>query len=671
MKKSRFFAVHGLILALSVLALYLLPGKSAYRNFLIGIAELFALLWLLLFLSFLADILPGKKGKTRERFGLIWQAVTKDLPKTQGDAIPFGKRFLMMLLPVSGIVYMILFFGVTELFFANTNEWLFSYRSIFPVAAVFFVICILTVSVGLTVVLKSKEETGSAVFLFSSLFLAMYLQNLLLNGNGFIGGGKPEYSVLAILLNLLLWLLLCIVPFILRSRLRSKDLPVKICLGVTALLLLMQLVPLPMFFLSKKDVRTEVTEPGLIGAEQFTVSADKNVIVFIMDAYYNGFFEDYLSETPKADKLLADFTYYDNINTQALHTAFSVPYLMTASELDLSVPLRESNRMAWTGENAERFYSTVNDLGYRVYLYTDSADYAGGAENMDGKIANVDEISYTAKSDPWQTYLAMLKLSAYRYMPYFLKDFFFVYDSSQVNRFTQLYYQGMEKATNEEWARTTEEASLYGIDVYNHDYYHDLLNGLHADEEGGRIIFEHILGMHPPQLKLDGVTQATIREEEVICMEILYQYIEELQKLGLYDRTCIIVTADHGYDKPEEGDPVMLIKGFDEHGDGLRISSAPGCLQSDLLPTILDLIGSDPGIIENGTSLLKLKPGQERERLIRVFTDDPAFPPVPKCDADGTAVYNSYREYHYSGRLEEMDPEKDLVENAPIYDYWW
>lgn len=113
----------------------------------------------------------------------------------------------------------------------------------------------------------------------------------------------------------------------------------------------------------------------------------------------------------------------------------------------------------------------------------------------------------------------------------------------------------------------------------------------------------------------------------------------------------------------------MLVKPQGRTNDHLVINSAPGNLQTDLLPTILDSIGLEHEPLEY--SLMEIDENMQRERTLRIFGNSSDFPAAPKCEGVGSAEYNSYDEYKYTGRYSETDFSGIEPTKYPITDYWW
>ena len=188
-------------------------------------------------------------------------------------------------------------------------------------------------------------------------------------------------------------------------------------------------------------------------------------------------------------------------------------------------------------------------------------------------------------------------------------------------------------------------------------------------------IFQHIHGMHIPYISIhnnfvEPRADIDMNIAQEGCMEIFTNYISQLKEIGVYDNSTIILTADHGMPSSIDiGSPIMLVKPQSRTSDRLVINSAPGNLQTDLLPTILDSIGLEHKPLEY--SLMEIDEDMQRERALRMLGYSFDFPDVPKCEAIGSSRYNSYDEYKYTGRYSKTDFNSIEPTKYPITDYWW
>lgn len=126
----------------------------------------------------------------------------------------------------------------------------------------------------------------------------------------------------------------------------------------------------------------------------------------------------------------------------------------------------------------------------------------------------------------------------------------------------------------------------------------------------------HLEGAHPPysisestELVTDGSGNAIIASKG--ALNIVYEYIGQLKKMGTYDDSTIVVMADHGAPHTGISNPLLLVKPRGSTGE-LRISSAPVC-QADVIPTVL----SDLGLNQEekfGRSVYEILEGENRDR---------------------------------------------------------
>ena len=600
-------------------------------------------------------------------------ANTQDKKETGKEELPFKKRLAFAAVPIFGMLYMVAFFGIAETFFANRGEWVFTFKDIvFPGLLIFLGSAIVLTLLVSCIKGKTFEKTIIAA---ASVFAGLYIQNAFLNTVKFINGEKTVTSLGILILNIAIWGILLCVPQILYGKMKKSAMVFYAAVALAGILLAIQIAPLPFLFKPDPNAKAEEAdgvkkELRLSGDEQFVLSEDENVIVLIMDAFWNGYMDEYLENHPEAYEKLADFTYYDNMATMAMNTSTSMPYLLTASDIDFSVDLRDSNYMAWNGDNANTFYDTLHEKGFTVNLYSEGDDFCGDADNMVGKIDNVKETEFTVHTKSFATYLKMLKLSLYKYSPFAFKEFVEIAGSDEINNCSEFYYNGVKKENSDAWTEVTKTSHAFGLASTNFDYRKEMEERCEYVNDK-RIVFQHTMGMHGPHYGSSLDEEVSQQQEEEICMDIVYAYIEMLKEKGVYENTCIIVTADHGYFDLYKSAPVMLVKGKGTGGEKLAVSSAPGVLQTDLLPTILDLLGEDYKALTGGESLLRLEEGQKRLRITRQMDNKNEFPPAHKCDGIGFSIYNCYEEYQYYTRTDEIDVKNDLKIQRPIVSYWW
>lgn len=595
----------------------------------------------------------------------IYTDFFKIIKDNNADERSYIKRVGVIAIPVVSLVFMYFVFGTYELYFSNMAELKFIFADICPVS-ILFLLASIGIAFLIAFIIRGKNLDYLSIIL-SSVALLSYIQYAFLNGNTFIQGEALSIPLWLMHTSLLVWIIVPAVFCIIYKK-KNNKLFIKIASGVAAALIVIQGAALPVLLingLSEKQTRSH-SGYHLDGSKQFEVSSEGNVIVFIMDTFYTGYFEDYLENNPDAYNRYSDFIFYDNIVAEATGTTHSMPYMLTTKPVDFTMPFIESNKNAWNSDEANYFYSSMQNEGYSLRLYSDSDIYCGGAENMIGKIENITSHEFTYQTEKLPTFLSLSSLSLYRYSPYILKELFYISDVKYINEFTKS--DSIFTLDSEDHRGTTKTSSERGVAFYNDDYYAGITNGLSFTDEK-LCIFNHIQGIHEPYYNERGEVE-TFSEATTGCMRIFDDYINQLKEAGVYDNSTIILTADHGISIGYlDSSAIMLVKPAGRKGDKLVVDSSPGVLQADLIPTILDCSGIAH---ENlGYSLLDLDENTKRTRKIRVLKFDNQFPRVPKCNTYGYSVVNCYYDYEFDCHWKDISDDEAPSNIQPVTDYWW
>lgn len=580
----------------------------------------------------------------------------------------YANRVKRIICPFIYIGFVGCFSSVYEIYYSNIEEWSFTDRAVL-VPALFSCCLIILIGFILAALLKGKSLNRLSLVL-SSICVLSYLQYVILNGKLFIRGSYLESGWLILIINCIVWT----VGIAFSLLIKVDDGRVKLSSYLVVFLLLIQIPVVPTLFVKyqmSKD--TSAKEYDLDFSEQYMVGSEENVVVLILDAFYAGFFDDLYASNPEYTYALSDFIYYDNINTKTCCTALTMPEMLTAKDYDNTVSLPVSNANAWNSDTASYFYDNLHNDGYSVRFYTADTLYCGGAENMIGKIDNVVELGAVRSATSWPVYKEMLKLSLFKMAPFSIKNAFCVLDSSYINANSEY---GTAFDISDDVANATARAVDCGAVFFNNAYYSGLQKGLNADKYKKCVIFQHLYGMHekfeylrdldyPVGADSDG-TKALLG-----CIVLVKSYLNELERLGVYDNSTVIITADHGVGDVNAARPIFFIKPKNYRSDGLVIKNAPGDVGDDLLPTILDCIGYDIPDIYDGMSVLSIDEDMKRERIIRMYDYSPLYKAAKKCNGMGDSELNIYKEYRYEGNLKDYDFTNAEYTICPVIDYWW
>lgn len=557
----------------------------------------------------------------------------KDLIKKMG--ITFLVSFLF--------TFMLLIFGPAEIFFANVTEFQFVYGEFAGYMAAFAVIG----AVILTALLSFLPDRLYRI-LISFVFgvsIAGYLQVMFLNKNLDLLGVNPEGYKTGFgqsAGNLIIWL--TVISCVVILSFWKKDLWKKAVAALSAFLLCIQLVALISLIATAKEEAYRYPEGGyhLSGEDQFTVSADKNVIVLILDYFSNQYLEPLESAYPGATDFLHDFTYYSNMDCTYFGTFPSLPHMLTGNKVDMSCTINEWCQQIWNSQKTESFYNMLRERNYKANVYTPDANILCGLndpELLNGRLSNVVNSAQDIDIFYKLLFKTLFKMSGYRMFPDLAKPYFY----ANIDEYADIVSVKENK-----------------INHNNYEFYEELLEkGLTADKTSNYYIVQHLMGPHLYTTDETGhyKEESTLEETAKGCMVIVEEYLNQLKALDVYDDATIIITADHG--GPYDSQVIFYMKEPGETHEASPVTDAPVSFL-EFLPTIAEAAGGDKS--EFGQSVHDFAAGEQRERTVWLRMYDAGFPPVPCYTGDKNGESNVYYGYSYTGDIEALLKQ---TENGP------
>lgn len=525
-------------------------------------------------------------------------------------------------------------FGPTELFFANYKTfgvifaefgWRFlTYGSLFA--------GILTVLFLFLPHLLQKILLCT-IWIFS---LCGYVQTMFLNTNlNQIGATLDGYipSTQTILKNFMIWgaiLLLCCA--ILISSRRNWKKPVFL---TSFVLLATQAVAYSTLILSAPEDSVEyiASEYYLSGEEQYTVSSKENVIVFILDTLSNTHLSFAEEVYPDLKETLHDFTYYSNTDCNYVGTFPSVAHILTGYDLAPELKVNDWLYDVWNCDATNRYYDTLHAAGYKVHSYVIEPSILVGTHSLsllEGKIDNLTNQTQNFQVNHELLYQTLLEMSCYRFMPDYFKPYFDVPNTQYTSIVT--YPENI-------------------IDYGNPEYYASLCEKeLTVNDDNNYLIFQHLNGIH--ELINDAncvrTKSGTLPDTIKGIFTMLEEYLIQLEELGVYDNSTIIITADHGTHAYPQS--VFFIKHANEHHDKLQITDAPITLD-ELAPTIAEITTGEHDYL--GKTIYDFESGEKRERTLYIGTHSSNYPDVKRYDDAPNGSHNIYNLYTYTGNLDD------------------
>lgn len=554
----------------------------------------------------------------------------------------FGISFLVCFL----FTFMLMIFGPAEIFFANVAEFKFVYGEFVWILTGMAVISALIVGLVITFIPeKIRKILWSVIF---GISVAGYAQVMFINeGLDLLGMNPDGYQVQMgqAVINLLVWLVI-IGAVVVLAFWKEKIWRSVLCFGAFFLIFI-QATAWVSLMVSAEDVAYEYEEGAwyISGENQYTVSANDNVIVFVLDYFSNQYVEPVLEQYPDLFDCLKDFTYYNNTDCTYFGTYPSLIHTLSGNAPEPQLPINDWCKKAWESDRTQGFYQALREQNYVSNVYTPDKNMLcgmNGVEILDGTFSNLTNGGQDFTVNYKLLTKTMIKMSGYRMFPYVLKPYL---------------YGNMEDYSavivpKDNWVRHQ-----------NYDFYQGLLDKrLTVDEESNYYIVQHLMGTHEHTTTEDGhyLRESTREATAKGCMVIVEEYLNQLKELGVYNDATIIITSDHG--GPRDSQVIFFMKNPGETHDAYVETSAPISLL-DYQATIAKAVGIDEK--PYGVAVGDIPEDMVRPRTVWVRLYQDSLPSVPKYTGEGDGVSNAYCGFTYTGDIDDLferyDAGPDMV----------
>lgn len=468
--------------------------------------------------------------------------------------------------------------GPTELYAYNIGDFFFSYLDMFPMLCMGAII-LFTVVVVITANVLSDREFNMLTTFVSLVCIIGYIQSMFFNGKmTIIDGAINKWSAGIYIINTIIWGILFAIG--LWGYYKSGISWGRRVRYICNVIVMIQIVAL-CFILATTDVirnqNYELTTKG-----EFELSRNRNVIVFILDAYDVQMLNKVIQYDQTYLAPLKDFTYYNNVTSMADATDGSLPYILTG--IDTSEKNADGVNKDWYRDT--HFLRDIANKGYGIRILTE-CKYV---EGLDKKIIdNYNNDGYCIL-DGDKTVATFLKAMRYKYAPYLLK-----------NRY---------KYEDYEFTNTIIDTNIYvfGMD----DKFNDRLmdEGVSLVEDSNQLRIYHLYGAHAPYyLNEDAVVDYNNSDPIAQwkgCIKIVYNYINQLKLEGIYDNSSIIIMADHGLNRSQrsaldnagisynegKSNPILFIKPANTKKDEMMTISKDAS-HKQLFDTIMHFVDED------------------------------------------------------------------------------
>ncbi|MBQ6287741.1 MAG: hypothetical protein IJK71_00685 [Clostridia bacterium] len=390
-------------------------------------------------------------------------------------------------------------------------------------------------------------------------------------------------------LNAVLWTAVIILFIVLAILLKDKFR--RIVETAACILLVAQIVTAGYLYFKNQESQPE--EPRFLSQkDELVLSSEANTVVFVPEAFDGQLMKQLLEKYPEETAgILPDFTFYPDTTGGVAGAKYAIPYLLTGKT---NIAKQSYEEYISKEFNASPLIQELSGGKYSTGIYT-SGQYVD--LTRDDVIDNAEK-GIPKASSAYELTKQFMKLTASRIVPAQMESLFRTYSGE---------FEKLKNSGNNE---------PYGIDdaaLYQRLTGEGIAATVLINKPSFR--FYHMSGVSEPYTlnrNLEHVPDGTGTEEEQALgtLRIIAEYMEQLKKRDIYDRTTVIVMADCG--SPDHSDlghcPLLMIKlpGMDHP---FEISDIP--LSYASMPEYL------AEVLRNGPVL----PDQWQQTGIRYFYD--------------------------------------------------
>lgn len=515
--------------------------------------------------------------------------------------------------------------GPLQLFITNKSEFWFSIGDILGICF-FCGAVIFAVVTGIGVLLPQKiQNFYSSVVL--GIALALYIQgNYVATDYGVLDGREinwDNYRTTAVL-NTLLWIACIAIPVALEAL--KPTIAKRLIPLFATCITIMQILTVGMLAVST-DLKSNQSAGYMTDKGINEISSNENAIVFVLDTFDQEYFREIYKNEPEFLTPLDGFTYFDNVTGMYSSTKGAMPYILTGQIYKNEQPYNEYVDQSYHNTS---YYDDLKEAGYDIGIYT-TASYV--SPSVASEFSNYADGQMRISSYPGFT-KTLYKFVSFRYFPHLMKKSVWFYSGE---------FDQWKQADN-------QNVNAVGT-IDNYQYYSALKEQGLTLTDGKIYKLIHLYGVHSPynlDENLESITDGsgTYYGAAKAVLKIVFEYIDQLKKLGVYDNTTLVIMADHGQVGGVPTAPLLLIKGKNQSGE-LQQNNAPIC-QGDYQATVMTELGLNDGE-KYGKSAFDVQEGDDRQRHFFFYSwdntwSDEYLPTLKEYEIDPTN--NELSSYH-------------------------
>jgi hypothetical protein len=374
--------------------------------------------------------------------------------------------------------------------------------------------------------------------------------------------------------NTVIWVVIILLPLIIRYFHKKVW---RFCITFIPLLLIgIQFIALTSATLESGAMEEDNRAYFLSTDGLYEVSAKDNIIVIILDRLDEDYINGVVEESPQYFDRLDGFTRFTNNVTYYSRTFPAVANMMSGKIHLFDRPAKDYFDEAW----GNTFLPELRSHDYTTKLYIDEyyaySDYTQMIDIAD----NLEE--GMIKANHYDMLGLFSSLTTFRYAPHALKSGFWF----SPDLFRYVYW-------------IEGETDLFNSSNF---IFHEKLKEqkITVQDQKNSFVFYHLDGTHTPHdMDENGMNVgiSTVTAQTKGCFTIVYEYLDQLKELGLYDNSTIIITGDHGFagDLERLTRPLLtglFVKPKGSSGTPLKTNNAP-VNADNFRATIVEAAGLD------------------------------------------------------------------------------
>lgn len=462
------------------------------------------------------------------------------------------KGIIFSIISAATISFMVFMVEPISLYANNINDfWFDLYTILSPLISFFIIGLIISLSIYLLILLISKITKKPNVFNIFYLVTFVIFLIAYIHGN-FFSGSLPTFNG---------------DPIIWSDYMTEHIISIVICLVITAIIIITAIkfkpariakytafITLAIFaMLSVSLISTLITTDALkeksvptyaTNDNINTYSSNRNFLIFLVDAVDSERFYKATKDMSLYKNTFTDFTYFpDTVGAYNL-TRDSIPFIFSGKW--------DYNETDFTTYSTDAYdespiFEKLESSGYNMNFYDNDFIWqsrkAFSFTNITGHTKNINRAALLKQE---------IKYVLFKYLPYPLKKF------SKVDSID---------FTN---TQPSEETAAFAWDDLS--YYNNIQENSIELTTDKIFQFIHIEGAHVPynldeNLNPIDAEAGTYEQKCIATLKIINAYLNRLKEANVYDNSAIIIMADHGVNHVANPNPILYIKGINEHHD--------------------------------------------------------------------------------------------------------